>query len=188
MHSIITLAFWVTKAHCWFMVNLLTIRTPRISFSELLSSRSTLTWTNACRYSSPRCMTLHLLLLNQIRFFSIPLSSLSRSCWMSATALWHVRHSSWLCIISRLTESAFYPFIHVTDKNVKQDQTQYQSLGKTLLVGLQLESMKPIKTLWALPVHHFSVYLTVHSSNLLFLRLSTRILWVTVSKTFLKSR
>ena len=48
------------------------------------------------------------------------------------TCFWCVSHSSQLCTISKIPESAFCPFIQVTDEDVKQDQTQYQSLGNAV--------------------------------------------------------
>ena len=84
MHPRISLAFLAGRAHCWLMVNLSSTRTPRSLSAELLSSRSTpsLYWCMALFL--PRCRTLHLPLLNLIRFLFAQLSSLSRSHWTAA--------------------------------------------------------------------------------------------------------
>jgi len=52
MHPRIPLAFLAARAHCWLMVNLLSIRTPRSLSVELLSSRSAPACTGSWGYSS----------------------------------------------------------------------------------------------------------------------------------------
>jgi len=78
------LAFLASRAHCWLMVNLSSTRTPRSLSSELLSSRSTPSLYWCIGLFLPRCRTLHLPLLNLIRFLSAQTSSLSRSRCMAA--------------------------------------------------------------------------------------------------------
>ena len=69
---------------CWFLANLLSTRTSRSFSADLLTSRSALTCTDACGYSTLGVGALHLPLLILIRFLSTQLSSLSRSHWMAA--------------------------------------------------------------------------------------------------------
>jgi len=84
MHPRIPLAFLAIRAHCWLMVKLLSTSTPRSLSAELLSNRSTPSLYRCMGLFVPRCRTLHLPLLNFIRFLSAQLSSLSRSRWMAA--------------------------------------------------------------------------------------------------------
>ena len=49
----------------------------------------------------------------------------------NSTAFWCVSCSSQLCIISNLAEGGLYAFTQVIGEDVKQDLTQYQSLGNT---------------------------------------------------------
>ena len=84
MHPRIPLAFLAARAHCWLMVNLSSTRTPRSLSAELLSSRSTPSLYWCMGLFLPRCRTVHLPLLNLIRFLSAQLSSLSRSRWLAA--------------------------------------------------------------------------------------------------------
>ena len=86
MHPRMPLAFLAARAHCWLMVNLSSTSTPRSLSTELLSSRSTPSLYWCMGLFLPRCRTLHLPLLNFIRFLSAQLSSLSRSHWMAAQA------------------------------------------------------------------------------------------------------
>ena len=66
-----------------------------------------------------------------------------------STVLWRVGHSSQLCIISKLAEGAFYPFIQVIDEDLEH-RTQYWLWGAPLVIELQLDSAPLITTLWAL--------------------------------------
>ena len=85
MHLGIPLAFLVaTRAHGWLMVNLSSTSTPRSLSTELLSSKSAPSLYWCMGLLLPRCRTLHLPLLNFIRFLCAQLSSLSRSRWMTA--------------------------------------------------------------------------------------------------------
>ena len=88
MHPRIPLAFLAIRAHCWCMVNLST-STPMCLTTEMLFSRwaPSLYWCMGLFLS--RYRTLHLSMLNFIRFLSTQLSSLSRSHWMAAqTGYW----------------------------------------------------------------------------------------------------
>lgn len=71
------LAFLATRKYCWLMDSLLFTRTPRSYSTELLSSRSAPASAGDWGYSSPgKCRTLHLLLLNFRKFFSVHLFNL----------------------------------------------------------------------------------------------------------------
>ena len=84
MHRRMPLVFLAARAHCWLMVNLSSTRTPRSLSAEMLSSRSTPSLYWCMGLFLPTCRTLHLPLLNLIRFQSAELSSLSRSRWTTA--------------------------------------------------------------------------------------------------------
>ena len=104
MHPRISFDFLATRAHCWLMANLLSIRTPRSFSAEIFSSRSTLSLYWYMWLFLSRCGILHLPFLNLISSLSVQLSRLSMS-W--STSLLVCQH----CIISKVTENAFYPFI-----------------------------------------------------------------------------
>ena len=110
MHPRITLVFLAIRAHCWLMVNLLSTKTLKFFSAELLYNRSAPNLYWCTQLFLPRCRTPLLPLLNLIRFPFTQLSSLSRSCWMAAQPS---GHSSQICIISKLAEGTFYPFIKV---------------------------------------------------------------------------
>ena len=128
MHPRIPLASLATRAHCWLMVNLWFPSTPRSLFTELLSSRSAPSLYWCMGLFLPRCRTLHLLLLNFIRFVSAQLSGLSRSRWMAAQPSGVSANSSQFCVISKLVEGTLCPFIQVIDEEVEQDWAKYWAL------------------------------------------------------------
>ena len=80
-----TIGFLSTRPHCWLMANLLSSRTPSSFSAELQSCRSVPNLYWSIQLSLHRCKTLHLLLLNHIRFLPARHSSLARSCW----SCWH---------------------------------------------------------------------------------------------------
>ena len=84
MQPRIQLAFWAARAHCWLMSSLPSISTLRSFLAELLSilSSPSLYW--QWRLPQPRCKTLHLDLLNLIRFTWAYCSSLSQSLWKAS--------------------------------------------------------------------------------------------------------
>lgn len=76
MQPRIPIAFFVARAHFWFMFYLVYSRTLRAFSVKLLSS-----W--VFRVVSPRYRTLHFPLLNFMRFLLAHSSSLSKSLWMA---------------------------------------------------------------------------------------------------------
>jgi len=78
-----TMGLLATKAHCWLTAHLLSTRTPRSFSEELLSSISVPNLYWCMQLFLPTCRTLHLPLLNLIRFLFVQPSSLSRSHWMA---------------------------------------------------------------------------------------------------------
>ena len=87
MHPWIPLAFLAARAHCWLMVNLSSTRTPRSLSAELLSGRSTPSLYWCMGLFLPRCRTLHLPLLNLIRFLSAQMSW-NLDPWRYSKAIW----------------------------------------------------------------------------------------------------
>ena len=73
MHPRIPLASLTARAHCWLMVNLSSTRTSRPLSAELLSSRSAPSLYSCMGLFLPMYRTLHLPLLNLIRFLSAQL-------------------------------------------------------------------------------------------------------------------
>ena len=83
-HPRIPSAFLGTRAYCWLMANLSSTSTHRSCSAEQLFSRSAPSLYWCMRLFLPRCRTLHLPLLDFIRFLTAHLFSPSRSCWMAA--------------------------------------------------------------------------------------------------------
>jgi len=84
MQPRILLASFATRAHCWIMVKLVSIRTPRSFSAKLFSS-----WVAPSVYCCmglflPRCRTLHFPWLSLRRFPSAHFSSLLTSLWVAA--------------------------------------------------------------------------------------------------------
>ena len=82
MQPRILLAFWAASAHCWSMLNLSSIKTLK-SFSVRLLLRSSSSLHTYLEFPWPKPNTLHLTLLNLIRFIWNHLLSLSKSLWMA---------------------------------------------------------------------------------------------------------
>ena len=80
----LSLAFLKIRAHSWLTVKLSSTRTSRPLSTELLYSRSALSLYWCIGLFLPKFRTLHLPLLNLMRFFSAQLSSVCRSHWMAA--------------------------------------------------------------------------------------------------------
>ena len=80
----------------------------------------------------PICSTLHLALLKFMGFTQAHLSSLSGSFWIAACSLQHVNCTIHLGVVGKLAEGALNPTVCVTDKDVKQRQSQYWSLRNAI--------------------------------------------------------
>ena len=68
MEPRILLAFQAASAHCWLMSSFLSTRTPKSFSARLLSRTSSPSFYKYLGLPQPKCSTLHLALLNLIRF------------------------------------------------------------------------------------------------------------------------
>ena len=186
----IPLAFLTTRAHCWLMVKLST-RTPGSLATELHSSRSTPSLYWCMELFLPRYSTLHLFLLNFVRFLSAQLSSLSRSRGMAAQPSGvSTTPPSFVSPANLLRVHSVLSF-RLLKKRLNKTGTSTNLWGIPLVTGLQLDSAPLMATLWVLPLSQFSIHLTVqsvHSSSPLFMSFPVRMLWEIASKALLKSR
>ena len=126
----IRLAFWATRIHSWLMSHLPSTSTPR-SFSAGLCSMA----------SSPSCYwwwglpwlrynTLHLDLLNLVRFSWAHCSScLDLSGWHLVPVVSRVHPQ--LGVISKLAEGALDPTVYVINKGVVEHWSLIRRLGNT---------------------------------------------------------
>ncbi|KAK4832076.1 hypothetical protein QYF61_020632 [Mycteria americana] len=110
MQPRIWLAFWAASTHCQLMSSFSSTSTPKSSSAGLLSIPS----------SPSLCRTLHLALLNLMRFTRARFSSLSRSLWMASHPSRHVNCTTQLGVICKLAEAALDPTVYVTDEDIKQ--------------------------------------------------------------------
>jgi len=106
------------RAHCWLITNLLFTRVPRFFSEEHLFSRASPNLYWFMWLFLPRCRTLHLSLLNLIRFLHPALQSV-QVLLNGSTAFWCATSFSQLHIMSNLADSAVHPFILVIDEDVK---------------------------------------------------------------------
>ena len=79
MQPMMQLAFWAASMNCWLMLSLSSTRTPKFFYTGLLSIGSSPSLYSCPGLLQSRCSTLHLDLLNLIRFTWAHFSSLSRS-------------------------------------------------------------------------------------------------------------
>ena len=140
MHPRMPLAFLAARAHCWLMVNLSSTSSPRSLCTELLSSRSapSLYWCMGLFF--PRCRTLHLPLLNLIRFLSAQLSSLSSSHWMAAQPSGVSTTPPSLVSSANLLRVHSNPSSRSLMKKLNKIGPSTDPWGSPLLTGLQLDS------------------------------------------------
>ncbi|PKU44834.1 werner syndrome atp-dependent helicase isoform x4 [Limosa lapponica baueri] len=116
------LAFWSTSTHGQLMLSFLSTNTPK-SFSSGLLSIHSLPKENCLGLPSPICRTLHLALLNFMRFalahmpVQVPLDGIP--------SLQHVDCATQLGVDVKLAEDALYLTVHAIDKDVKQCLSQY---------------------------------------------------------------
>ncbi|XP_048781947.1 uncharacterized protein LOC125684133 isoform X2 [Lagopus muta] len=126
-HPRMPLALLATRAHCWLTADLPSTRTPRSLSAELPSSSSSPNLYWCMQLLLPRCKTLHLLLLNLIRFFTAQLSA------CPALAEW--QHGLQPILPTsyhhKLAEGGRHPLIKVIDEDVEQERTQHRPLGDT---------------------------------------------------------
>jgi len=82
MHARIQLAFWAVRAHCWLVSSFPSTTTPGPFWQGCTLPLHPLAWPDS-GVPLPRCKTLHLTLLNLLRFSWTHCSSLLRTLWMS---------------------------------------------------------------------------------------------------------
>ncbi|KAK4810833.1 hypothetical protein QYF61_008805 [Mycteria americana] len=91
-----------------------------------------------------------------VELHEVPVSPFLQSVQVpldGSTTLWHISHSSQICVISKLAEGTLCLIIQIINEDVEHDRTQYwgQYWGTPLVTGLQLDFMPLITTLWAWP-------------------------------------
>ncbi|PKU49265.1 solute carrier family 22 member 7- hypothetical protein [Limosa lapponica baueri] len=99
---------------------------PKSFFSGLLSSLFPPNLYLCLGLPCPRWRTLHLAWLTFVRFAQVHLSSLSKVPLDGIPSLQHVDCATQLGVISKLAESALYPTVRVSNKDVKQHWSQYR--------------------------------------------------------------
>lgn len=114
----VSLAFFVARADCWFMLILMSTRIPT-SFSAVLL----FSWVVPSRYGCLgsfilRCGTWHSHLLNCMKFLSAHFSTFLRFLW-TAGQLSFVSHSSQFCMIVKLAEGMPYPIMQIINEDVE---------------------------------------------------------------------
>jgi len=102
---------------------------------------------------------------------------------------WSISHSSQFGVDCNLSKGTLCPIIQIIDEVVKQDWSQrYRPpVYCTSLIGLQIDFVPQITTLWAWPFIQFSIQLPLCSSSPYFISFSMRILQETTQKALLKS-
>ena len=128
MEPRIPLPFWVAGALLAHVKIFIYQDHPRFSCAGLLSSSSSPSLYKYMGLPQPKCEALHFALLNLIMFTWALLSSLSRSLSMASIPTNGTTH---LGVISKLAAGALDPIISVTDKDVKEYQSQDRPLGDT---------------------------------------------------------
>ncbi|KAK4826465.1 hypothetical protein QYF61_009192, partial [Mycteria americana] len=84
LDPVLQLAFWAVSAHCRLMSSFSSISTPKSFSAGVLSITSSPSLDRNQELPQPRCRTLHLALLNLLRFTQAHFSSLPRSLWMTS--------------------------------------------------------------------------------------------------------
>ena len=130
-------------------------RTPKSFSTGLLSRRS---FPNLYKYlglSRPKCSTLHLALLNLVRFSWAHFSSLSRSLWMASLL------SNVLTALLSLVSSANLLRVHLMPSSIslmKSTDTKTNPCGTPLVTSLYPDTDPLITTLWLRPDSQFLIY------------------------------
>ena len=125
MQHRIRLAFWPASPYCQLMSNFASTRTskslsPRLLSIILSSNLYWYWWLPWCR-----CRTLHLALLNFMRFRQAQSSSLSKTLWMASLPSKKISCTTQLGVISKLAGRALNPTIYVINEDIKQYWSQY---------------------------------------------------------------
>ena len=128
MQPRIQLAFWAARARCWLMLSFSSISTPKSCSLGLLSSHSPPSLYLCLGLPRPMCRTLHLTLLNFMRFTQAHLSRPVQVPLNGIPSLQRINHTTQLGVVGKLAEGALGPTVHVTDKDIKHHRPQYQPL------------------------------------------------------------
>lgn len=122
----------------------------------------------------PRCRTLHLPLLNLMRFTQAHLSSLSRSIWMES--LPSIASTAPHCLVSseNLLRVHSIPLSKSPTKMLNSTSPSIGSWGTLLVTDLHLDIEPLTVTLWAWPFRQFLTHGVVHTSDLCLSNLEVR--------------
>jgi len=125
------LAFWAASTYCRVMLSFSSTSTPNSFFLGMLSIHSLPSLYLCLDFPRPMYRTLHLALLNFMRFTQGPPLKPVKVPLDGIPSLQHVNCSIQLAVVSKLAEDALSPTVHVTNKDVKQHWPQYQPLRHT---------------------------------------------------------
>ncbi|KAK4829612.1 hypothetical protein QYF61_005739 [Mycteria americana] len=112
------LAFWAASSHCRIMLSFSSTNTPKSFSSGLLSIHSLPSLHLCLGLPRPMCRTLHLALLNFMRFAGAHLSKPVKVPLDGIPSFQHVDYTTELGVIGKLSEGALNPTVHVADKDV----------------------------------------------------------------------
>ena len=188
MQPRVRLAFWTVSTHCWLMSSFSSTGTHKSFLAELLSITlaPSLYWYLGLPW--PMCRTLHLILLNLMRFTQAHFLSLSKSLWMV------FQPSSLLTAPLSLMSSANLLKVHSIPLSMSRMKILTSTgpsndpWGTPLVTSLHLDIAPLTTSLWMQPSKQFPIHWTVHPSNPPLSDLERRMLWGTVSKALQKCR
>ena len=108
----------------------------------------------------PRCSIWYARLLNFLSFFSVDFCSLSTHLWVAAAPRAVSATPPTCALCADLLRMRSAPLSRSLNEKVKQCRPQCQALG--LVLSAWRAGVLLVATLWAQPLSHFSVHLTVH--------------------------
>ena len=135
------------------------LHVPTSFFTKLLSSWVATSWCLGLFF--PRCRTLHISLLNFMKFLSAHFSSLSRSLWMAAQLCGVLVTCPSFVSSANLVRLHSVPSSRSLMKVLNRTGPSIYSWGPLLVTGLQLDFVPLITTLWAWPFSQFSIHVSV---------------------------
>lgn len=168
------LATFTTRAHCWFMVNLMSSTIPKSCSAKLLSSQSATSMYCCIGLFLPGCRTWHFPLLN----FETPVCSFLQPVLVplnDSKTIWSLSHSSQFRTIFKLLEDVLCSTVQVVNEEVSVDPS-IDSWWTQLVAGLQLNFLLLVHNPLSLAVQ--SIFSPAHCplSHLCFISFSRRIL------------
>ena len=150
MQPRIRLAVWAVNAQCQVMLNLLSTSTPKSSFSGLLSIHSPPSLYLCLGLPQPMCRTLHLTLLNLVRFAQAHFLILSRSLWVTSffSSVSTAPHS--LVSSVNLLRVHSVPLSMLLTKRLNSTVPRTQPWGTPLVTGvhLDIEPLTATRSVW----------------------------------------